>query len=224
MLTQPQPKNDGQQTQIQKISSHIKREHVMNDIHNILHIDVSPRKTESVTRELTSKVIEQLNSQGATNIVDRDVSSGLPFVDNVWIQANSTPADIRNEDQKHALSLSDLLVNEIQAADTLVIGTPIYNFGIPAALKTWIDMVARVGLTFSYSQNGPIGLLNNKRVILVIASGGTPVGSHIDFATPYLKHVFSFIGIHNVTIIAADSLMHEAEAKKADVDKQIKAL
>jgi len=89
-------------------------------------------------------------------------------------------------------------------ADVLVIGVPIYNFGIPAALKAWVDMVARARLTFRYTEQGPEGLLRVKRAYLVVASGGTAAGSAVDFATGYLRHVLGFLGIDDVEIIAAD--------------------
>ncbi len=86
----------------------------------------------------------------------------------------------------------------MQAADTLVIGLPIYNFGVPAALKAWVDQVARAGVTFRYTETGPKGLLTGKRAIIAVASGGTEAGSDVDFATGYIRHVLGFIGITDV--------------------------
>jgi len=91
----------------------------------------------------------------------------------------------------------------LQQATHLVLATPIYNFGVPAALKAWIDMIARVQLTFQYTATGPEGLLQDKQVYLVMASGGTPLGSDIDFASGYLRHVLGFLGMTNVTIVDA---------------------
>jgi FMN-dependent NADH-azoreductase len=125
--------------------------------------------------------------------------------------------DQRSAAQRAALAESDALVAELAAADLLVIGVPIYNFGVPAALKAWVDMVARARLTFRYTENGPEGLLRGKRAYLVVASGGTAVGSEIDFATGYLRHVLGFLGIEDVQIIAADrgSLRGERDAVDA---------
>ena len=95
----------------------------------------------------------------------------------------------------------------------IVIGVPIYNFNMPAVLKAWIDLVARAGRTFRYTENGPVGLLTGKRVILAVASGGTEVGSPIDHMTGYLRHVLGFIGLSDVEIIAADALAADAAAK-----------
>ena len=118
------------------------------------------------------------------------------------------------------------MIEELKSADTIVIGVPIYNFGIPARLKAWIDLVARAGVTFRYTEAGPQGLLENKRAIIATASGGVPVGSPADFATTYLKQVLAFIGITDVTIIAADQLAVDPEGsvKKAqDAVEQIAA-
>ncbi len=93
---------------------------------------------------------------------------------------------------------------EVQAADTIVIGLPIYNFGVPAALKAWIDLIARAGVTFQYSAEGPKGLLTGKHAIVAVASGGTEIGSDIDFASGYIRHVLGFVGITDVTFIRAD--------------------
>jgi FMN-dependent NADH-azoreductase len=122
------------------------------------------------------------------------------------------------------LALSDSLVAELQAADTVLITLPIWNFGIPSTLKAWIDQVARAGVTFRYTPDGPVGLLEGKRAILAVASGGTEVGSAIDFATDYLRHVLGFIGIHEVEIVAADRLMVDADASHAKADAAIDAL
>lgn len=112
------------------------------------------------------------------------------------------------------LALSDTLVGELKSADTIVIGTPVYNFAVPAALKAWIDLVARARETFQYTEDGPVGLLQGKKAYVIIASGGTKVGSEIDFAGNYLKHVLGFIGITDVTIVAADQLMMEPKNRE----------
>lgn len=177
---------------------------------NILRIDASGRFEGSVTRQLTDHLIENLSeSNSNTHLVTRELASGLPFINEQWIGANFTPAEQRNEGHKQALELSDKLVAEIEAADTLVIASPIYNFSVPAVLKAWIDMVARAGLTFKYTEQGPVGLLEGKKAYLVIASGGTPLGSDWDFTSGYLKHVLGFIGITDVTLIDASKVNKE---------------
>lgn len=196
----------------------------MSDLNKILRVEASPRKTGSITRSLTTDLIDHLASLSAIQVTERDVSAGLPFVDEDWIAANFTPAADRTPAQQAQLASSDRLVEEIRQADTLVIGTPIYNFGLPATLKAWVDQVARVGLTFRYTETGPIGLMQDKRAIVAVASGGTPVGSEIDFATPYLRHALAFIGITDVTFIAADALAQDAEQKIAEAKAKIKTL
>jgi FMN-dependent NADH-azoreductase len=196
----------------------------MTSTNNILRLDASARKAGSVTRSLADEAIEHLAQLSATSVVTRDVADGLPFVDEDWVTANFTPVDDRTDAHKQKLAGSDKLVAELAAADTVVIATPIYNFGVPATLKAWIDMIARVGMTFRYTENGPVGLLEGKRAIVLVASGGTPVGSPIDFATPYLKQALAFVGISDVTFIAADAMSKDADEKRALASAQIKNL
>ena len=187
----------------------------------ILHIDSSARRVNSTTRDLSERVVKQL---GAERIIRRDLSTPLPMLTEDWIAANFTPAEQRDEVQRDRLALSDQLVAELQDADTIVIGLPIYNFSVPAAFKAWIDLVARAGLTFSYTENGPKGLLEGKRAILAIASGGVPVGSEADFATNYARHVLGFIGIHDVDVIAADQMAVNPEAALQSAHKAVAEL
>jgi len=184
---------------------------------NILSIQSSGRHEDSVTRRLSGAVFKQLKG----SVEERDLTTSVPHVDATWITANFTPVQDRTATQSAILAYSDRLVAEIENADILVLGVPIYNFGVPAALKAWFDMVARAGVTFKYTPKGPEGLLKGKRAIIVMASGGTPVGSNIDFASPWLKHALHFIGIEDVTLIAADTLGQNAEAKLASVQNDI---
>lgn len=188
--------------------------------HTVLHIDSSARLSGSTSRVLSRDIVAKL---GGT-VIRRDLAVAIPQLDEAWVEANLTPADQRTAAQKAALALSDSLIDEIQAADVLVIGTPIYNFAIPAALKAWVDQIARAGVTFKYSETGPIGLLENKRAIIAIASGGTAVGSEIDFASGYLRHIMGFIGISDVTFIAADRLMADSDAALARAHAQVETL
>jgi FMN-dependent NADH-azoreductase len=189
----------------------------MSPANTILNVVASPRGEASVSRQLADKVIDRL-SDHSTQIITRDVSDGVPVVDGAWIGAAFGGED------KSPLATSETLVGEVMAADHIVIATPIWNFGVPAALKAWVDQIARAGVTFQYTENGPKGLLDGKRATIVISSGGTESGSPIDFATPYLKHVLGFIGIHDVDVVAADRLMLDAEASMAKADAAINAL
>ena len=167
----------------------------------ILRIDASMRKNGSYSRPLSERLITQLKRQTPSEVKVRDLADGIPFINEAWIEANFTDVTTRTAEQRSILSCSDALVSEIKSADTLVIGLPIYNFGVPAAFKAWIDQVARANLTFKYSEDGPVGLLENKKAYVVVASGGTQVGSDIDFVTDYVRHVLGFIGIKDVTFI-----------------------
>ena len=178
----------------------------------VLEVSASGRTAGSASRKLTQDLIAALEDRhGSVQTVRRDLANGMPFVDAAWIEANFAPEESRTERHREALALSDSLVTELKNADILVIGTPVYNFSIPAALKAWIDMIARARLTFRYTENGPQGLLEGKKAFVVVATGGVPVGSAVDFATPYLKHALAFIGITDVEIIAADRLNSQAE-------------
>ena len=178
----------------------------------ILEISASGRKSGSVSRLLTSELVGELEKKhaGATT-TRRELSLGMPFVDEDWIGANFTAPEERSEAQNDTLGFSDQLVAELQASDTIVIGVPIYNFSIPAVLKAWVDMIARAGLSFRYTADGPEGLLKGKTAYLVVASGGVAVDSAWDFATPYMRHALAFIGITDVQVIAAEKLNSNAD-------------
>ena len=178
----------------------------------ILKISSSGRIEGSASRALSRDLISALKDRyGDIDVVDRDLATGVPVVDEAWIEANFTPEESRTEQHRKTLAYSDTLVAELQNADVLVIGVSMYNFSITATLKAWIDMIARARLTFRYTDNGPQGLLSGKKAYLVVATGGVPVGSPMDFATPYLRHALAFVGITDVEIVAADRLNSEAE-------------
>jgi FMN-dependent NADH-azoreductase len=179
-------------------------------MNHILHIDASGRKTSSVSRQLSDQVIQKISNDQST-VTHRDVSQGLPFVDDLMIGAYFTQKAERNDHQNQAIALSDTIVKELMEADTLVIGIPIYNFSMPAGFKAWSDLAARVGETFKYTENGPEGLLEGKKGYIAVASGGTKIGSEIDFLTPWLRHFLGFIGIHDVEIVQAEALNSKGE-------------
>ena len=170
----------------------------------ILEVQASARAAGSVSRDLTADLIAALEDRfGSVDITRRDLATGLPFVDEAWVGANLTAPEDRTSTQQQILSRSDDLVAELQEADVIVIGAPMYNFSVPAVLKAWIDMIARARLTFRYTENGVEGLLKNKKAYVVVPSGGVPVGTPADFATPYLKHALGFVGITDVEFIGS---------------------
>jgi len=192
---------------------------------NILQVDSSGRAEASVSRRLAEAVVAALSSRYVNvRLARRNVAHGLPFVDADWIAANMAAPEERNVAHRRKLAESDRLVDELRSADVLVIGVPIYNFGVPAALKAWVDMVARAGETFRYTENGPVGLLRGKKAYLAVASGGVAVGSAADFATPYLRHALKFIGIEDAEVVAADQLVSRGEESVATALSQIAEL
>ena len=185
---------------------------------NVLHIDASAQVDGSTTRQLTAEIVKRLK---ADSVIRRDLALALPHITQDWISAKMTPAESLTDAQRDELALSDVLVDEIDATDTLVIGVPLYNFSVPASLKAWIDLIARAGRTFEYTETGPRGLLSNKTAIIVISTGGVPVGSPIDFASGYLRHFLSFIGFEDIQIITAEGVAIDANAAMNNARDQI---
>jgi FMN-dependent NADH-azoreductase len=181
---------------------------------HILRIDASARNEGSTTRPLADQLVTRLIEQGyGATVTRRDLNAAPPaLITESWVGANFTDEAERTDEQKALLADSDELIAELEAADTIVITVPIYNFGIPAALKAWVDLIARARRTFRYTEAGPEGLLTGKRAFIVFASAGVPLGSAVDFGSGYLKHVLGFVGITDVTIIAADGHMMDGEA------------
>jgi FMN-dependent NADH-azoreductase len=192
---------------------------------HVLQVTASARHHGSISRDLVANLVSALEDRHAEAVITRrDVAGGLPFVDEDWVRANFTPDEERSPNDRKALAFSDELVAELEAADVIVIGTPIYNFSIPATLKAWIDMIARARKTFRYTADGVEGLLSDKKAYVIVPSGGVEVGSPVDFATPYLRHVLGFIGITDVEIIGArgadrgnEEAHDEARARIADL-------
>ena len=179
----------------------------------ILRIDSSAQTETSQSRRLSNRIIDGLHALGKSpDVAVRDLDERLPQLDSAWIEANTTPIDDRTDDQRKTLALSDTLITEIEAADTLIIGVALYNFSIPASLKLWIDLVCRVRKTCAYSEDGPKGLMTGKKAIVCFASGGTAFGSDIDFASGYIRHILGFIGITDVKFITADKRFEDNQA------------
>lgn len=181
---------------------------------HILRIDASARHAGSTTRQLADKLVARPVEQGyGASVTVRDLAQTPPaLLTENWVGTNFTDDDARSADQKAALAASDELIGELEAADTIVIGVPLYNFAVPASLKAWIDLIARARRTFRYTEAGPEGLLKGKKAYLVVATGGVPVGSDYDFATGYLRHVLGFVGITDVTVIDAGQQMIDGDA------------
>ena len=187
----------------------------------LLRIDASMRKDGSYSRKLSDRLIDQLHTQQPHTLTSRDLADGVPQINEAWINANFTNVSERSPKQQVALSYSDVLVSELEKADVVVIGLPIYNFGVPAAFKAWIDQVVRAKLTFRYGETGPEGLLKNKMAYIILSSGGTELGSDIDFVSSYIRHVLGFIGIDDVTFIDSSGIGKDEEKVLANAHTAI---
>ena len=192
----------------------------------ILIIHSSAQRAGSLTREISEHLADHLNQQlGELNVRHRDLEQDpLPLMNQELVTAFFSDPDQRTEEQKDILSVSDQLINELKWADQIIIGSPIYNFSVPARLKAWIDLICRAGVTFKYTNQGPVGELAGKKAWLVVSSGGTPVGSDIDYNSGYLSHIMNFIGITDVSIIRADGSKRDPQAVINRAKHQIQQL
>jgi FMN-dependent NADH-azoreductase len=182
----------------------------------LLQIDSSAR-TNSVTRRLTAKFAEEWRKNHPDGeVIQRDLSATiLPQITDDW-NATQLEESKRTPAHRSYLSTSDELIEELEAADTVVIGAPMYNFTIPSSLKAWIDQIVRLGKTVGYGPNGPQGLLARKKVVVITSRGGayekgTAKGA-FDFQEPYLRHILGFIGLTDVTFIHAENQAREEAA------------
>lgn len=188
---------------------------------NVLLVTSSPRGNDSLSNRIATELATKLGDQSGKTVVSRDlVSNPLPHIDGVFASAIRKPADQRDAEEAKAAAISDALVAELLAADTLVIGTGLINFNIYSSLKAWIDHIARAGLTFTYTENGPVGLATGKKAYLVLASGGVysnGPAAGMNHAVPYLKTVLGFIGITDVEVIYVEGLAFGPEAAEKSV-------
>jgi FMN-dependent NADH-azoreductase len=166
----------------------------------VLHINSSARQNNSNTRILGQYLVDAL----AQPVVNRDLAQQpLPQISAEDLVAVHGSLDSTSTSLQTHLNLSGQLIDELKYADTLIIAAPMYNFGIPATLKQWIDSICRAGVSFKYTEKGPVGLLGVKRAFIITATGGTPIGSEMDFASRYLEHICKFLGIAEVFHIDA---------------------
>ena len=190
----------------------------------VLHIDSSVRNTGSLTRQLGGEFIAKLQAADAgTTVVSRDLAANpLPHLTETLIGAYYTPAEQRNAEQAQVIQTSDALVDELLAADTIVIGAPMYNFSVTSGLKAWIDHVARAGRTFKYGANGAEGLVSGKKVYVIVASGAAysegPYAPY-DYVTTYLRSVLGFLGMTDISFIVAEGVAMGEDAVAAAIAK-----
>jgi FMN-dependent NADH-azoreductase len=175
----------------------------------LLHIDSSPLYGRSVSRQLTGAFVTQWEASHPNGtVIDRDLNATqIPPVTGEWVGAAYTSEEARTPQQKEVLALSDTLFAELEQADEYVFGVPMHNFGVPSVLKLWIDQIARVGKAFAYVNGAPKGLITGKKATFIIATGGnydpqTQMAS-FNFVEPYLRSVFGFLGVTDVTFLTA---------------------
>jgi len=170
----------------------------------ILHISTSVKGANSSSIKLANAIIEKIQSvYPGSEVTTHDLTlKPFPHLEESHITSFYTPEEMKTDANREALKHSDAAIKEVKEADIIVIGIPLYNFGVPSALKAWIDHVVRVNATFHYVNGVPVGLLKDKKVYLALSSGGVysegPMQSY-DFAIPYLKAVLGFIGLPDVT-------------------------
>src|SRR5882724_10549453 len=179
---------------------------------NILYIQSSPRGSESFSHKVAQSIVSELKQNHPdARVIVRDLAQNPPpHVGEAFVGGISTGPEQRTPEQTKALALSDVLIDELTAADVIVFAVPMHNFGPPSTLKAWIDHVVRVGRTVSYSsQKGPEGALKGKRVILVLARGGVysdGPAKPLDFQEPYLRAILGFIGLTDIDVVRVEGV------------------
>lgn len=175
---------------------------------NILQINSSARISGSEsTRLADSIVLHIVASAPQASVTKRDLACDPhPIIDDATLQAMGTPPDQRTSAQTARIEMDDKLIAQLKAADVLVIGAPMYNFGMSVQLKSWFDAVARAGDTFNYTERGPVGLLSGKKVYVGVTRGGVHRNGATDAQVPHLKTLLGFLGMTDVTFIYAEGL------------------
>ncbi|MBI5922513.1 MAG: NAD(P)H-dependent oxidoreductase [Betaproteobacteria bacterium] len=181
---------------------------------NILQINASIRHEGANSTRVAESIVARLRAKNQdVHLTLRDLAiNPHPILDGAALGALFTPAEKRTQEHVARVALDDVLIAEVQQADVIVLGVPMYNFGIPAQLKSWIDAISRNGVTFRYTEKGPEGLLKGKKVYVGLARGGRYRGTDADSQVPYLKTVLGFLGLTDVKFIYAEGLNMGAEA------------
>ena len=189
----------------------------------ILQINASARSAGANSTRLADAVSKRLQAAHSGAVVElRDLAvQPHPVLDEAALGALFTPAEQRSPEQAARVALDDALIAQVQSADAIVLGVPMYNFGVPVQLKAWIDAIARAGVTFRYTENGAEGLIQGKKVYVALARGGLYRDTPADSQVPYLKSVLGFLGMTDVEFIYAEGLaMGPDAATKAFVEAQ----
>ena len=200
-------------------------------MHTILRIDTSARGTGSVTRDLGNHLEQALlKTTPDARVMRRDLAATpLPHIVDTTIAGYYTPADQMTETLRNATALSDTLIAELRAADTLLLTVPMYNFSVPSALKAWIDQIVRIGHTFAYDGTNFTGLVTGKKAYVVCAYGAggygpdRPFGA-ANFVEPYLRFLLNFLGIADVTFFSIEATTAGAEVVAANAEAARRAI
>ncbi|GAA4271841.1 NAD(P)H-dependent oxidoreductase [Aquimarina gracilis] len=192
----------------------------------LLRIDSSPRKTESLSRQLADVLQQKLENEGNYSTLSRDVyyDDLVKLGNEDSVTAYFTPDNQRTVIQKEAVKASDVLSQEFANADAYIFAVPMYNFGVTAGLKAYIDLIARAGTSFKYTEKGPEGLLKGKKAFVIITTGGTKLGTEVDYVSGYLKTFLNFVGITDIEFINSDQVMTNAEKILSDAKEEINQL
>lgn len=184
----------------------------------VLQINASLFTEDGQSSRLANQLVAELRAQFPdAELIVRDLArEPVPHLDAARFGAFLSTPDSRTPVQQAVLNYSDALIDELRRADTIVLGLPMYNFGLPSQLKAWIDHVTRAGITFKYTEMGAVGLLTGKKVYVLATRGGRYAGTSADNQTPYVRQLFAFVGITDVEFIYAEGLaMGEAVKKEA---------
>lgn len=184
---------------------------------HILLITTSLSGQASHSNEMVEEYLATRRKSGeALEITHRDLHRNpLPHLDSERFTALTTPEEERSASQQQIVAESDNLVDELRKADELVIGLPMYNLGVPSTFKSWIDHIARAGVTFRYTESGPVGLLDDRPVTILAARGGVYQGTEMDTQTPYVRHILGLFGLKTIHFIYAEGLnMGKADSSR----------
>jgi FMN-dependent NADH-azoreductase len=189
---------------------------------DILYVTSSPRGGDSYSNRVAARVLDELEqAHPGARVVVRDVARDpLPHIDEDFVAAIRGPEGPQTPQQRAIVGRSDQLVDELLAADIIVIAAPMYNFGIPSTLKAWIDYIARAGRTFRYGEKGPEGLVKGKKVILIQSRGGiysSGPAQAMDHQGTYLRSVLGFLGVTDIESIDVEGVAYGPEAAEKAV-------
>ncbi|MBB3356345.1 MULTISPECIES: FMN-dependent NADH-azoreductase [unclassified Novosphingobium] len=188
---------------------------------NILLVTSSPRGAESLSSRFANEIAEGLKARLGATVITRNLAANPPpHIGRAYIDGRVAAAEARTPDQVEAVGLAQTMVDEVKAADIIVLGSGMINFGLPSPLKAWFDHITWPGVTFGYSEAGPHGLLTGKKVYLVTAAGGIfsqGEWAAFDFQTGYLRHLLGFIGLTDVEVIRVEGTVLGPEAAQAAI-------